>query len=58
MKVSRSELCRTWAARVRFLYGTEILYRLSAILHGTEPVSALTRELFILQRSLQFFFFD
>ena len=35
----------------------ETLCRDMANLRGTEPVSALTRALFILLRSLEFFFF-
>ena len=37
---------------VRVLHGAESFCRFAAILRGTEPVSALTRELFILLRSL------
>ena len=39
----------TW---VRVLHGAESFCRVAAILRGTEPVSALTRALFILLRSL------
>ena len=39
----------TW---VRLLHGGEFFCRTAAILRGTEPVSALTRALFILLRSL------
>ena len=42
----------TW---VRFLKSAETLCSASAILRGTEPVSALTRALFTLSRSLWFF---
>ena len=44
----------TW---VRFPHGAESFCRAAAILRGTEPVSALTRALFILLRFLSFFFF-
>ena len=37
---------------VRLLQGAESFCRAAAILRGTEPVSALTRALFILLRSL------
>ena len=43
----------TW---VRFAHGAESFSRAAAILRGTEPVSAWTRALFILLRSLYLFF--
>ena len=43
------------ASWVRFLKCTDTLYQVSASLYGTEPVSALTRKLFISLCSLYFF---
>ena len=43
--------------RVRMLYGAQCFCSAAAILRGTEPVSALTRAIFILVAlSIMFFF--
>ena len=47
--------CSDSATWVQFLMSAETLCQPMAILHGTEPVSALTRKLFILLHSLFFF---
>ena len=41
---------------IRLLHDPESFCSAAAVLRGTEPVSALTRVLFILLRSLQCFF--
>ena len=45
----------TWVRFLHTVQSAKTLCHASAILRGTEPVNALTRALFILLRSLNFF---